>query len=261
MLLKNNGNTSMTACERLDEDDISTTRCNEVITCTTPTDKHAHKNNVTTILVSSPSWGWGLDFSPSIENNSFPPLLRQRNHREALEFLTPESDTVVQTCNTQLPPPRWSFGDGGLTSALGKDIFTAKNDATVLVTFAKNVARRFKCIRLFKPRYKMAHKPRYSLSSVWPPRKIIQWRCLFPFLGKGRCYPCAAITQWPFATTHPLNMGVWMLVGGTSSCYVEFRLGNMHELWGRWYGAPNPPLSHLDVVARSRKDLLTLVFR
>jgi len=102
MLLTNSGNTSMTACERLDENDISTTRCNEVITCTTPTDKHAHKNIVTSILVSSPSWGLRSDFSPSIENNSFPPLLQWRNHRQALEFLTPESDTIVQACNINL---------------------------------------------------------------------------------------------------------------------------------------------------------------
>jgi len=44
-LLKNNGNNSMTACERLDKNGISTTRCNEVITCATQTDKHAHKNS------------------------------------------------------------------------------------------------------------------------------------------------------------------------------------------------------------------------
>jgi hypothetical protein len=56
-LLKNNGNTIVTACKRLDEKDISTTRCNEAITYTTPTDKHEHKNNVASILVSSPSWG------------------------------------------------------------------------------------------------------------------------------------------------------------------------------------------------------------
>jgi len=56
-LLKNNSNTSVTACKRLDENDVSTTRCNEAITYTTPTHKHAHKNNVASNLVSSPSWG------------------------------------------------------------------------------------------------------------------------------------------------------------------------------------------------------------
>jgi len=45
---------------------------------------------------------------------------------------------------------------------LGKGVLTAKNDATVLVTFAKNVAERVKCICLFKPRCKVAHKPHYS---------------------------------------------------------------------------------------------------
>jgi len=46
--------------------------------------------------------------------------------------------------------------------ALGKDVYMAKNDATVLVTFVKNVAEKAKRFYLFKPRYKMAHKPRYS---------------------------------------------------------------------------------------------------
>jgi len=47
------------------------------------------------------------------------------------------------------------FGDGGAASVLGKGVLTAKNDATVLVTFAKNVAEKVKCICLFKPRCKM----------------------------------------------------------------------------------------------------------
>jgi hypothetical protein len=36
---------------------------------------------------------------------------------------------------------------------LRKGVFTAKNDAFVLVTFGKNVAERVKCICLFKPRH------------------------------------------------------------------------------------------------------------
>jgi hypothetical protein len=48
-LLKNIGNTSVTACKRLDENDISTTRCNEAITYTTPT-------NTRTKIMSPLSW-------------------------------------------------------------------------------------------------------------------------------------------------------------------------------------------------------------
>jgi len=49
MLDKNNGNNSMASCERLDENDTSTTRYNEVITCTAAT-------NTPTKIMSPLSW-------------------------------------------------------------------------------------------------------------------------------------------------------------------------------------------------------------
>jgi hypothetical protein len=75
------------------------------------------------------------------------------------------------------------YRDGGAASVLGKGVFTAKNDASVLVTFAKNVAERVKCICLFKPRCKMAHKPHYSfvVSVAFPNDYIVM--VLIPVSG------------------------------------------------------------------------------